>query len=970
MALGTALVQPQVLTRPEPDTEAALIEDVIRLAALFVEDAAAGGVMAEAAAEAAADTGARLEATFTPRLAAAQARLRSLVKEPRAYVDRLVADAETAGDAAAVVALLRGCLGDLARFVDGLTSSTIRTVIGSAKALLETDLGLRPRVLADLTLEFIDALIVRLRQLVPDGPALGRRRRVAAAVLARLRTRLATVTPPEIDVEALAQTIDRWLRGTGLTSALREMSCALDALQAAFTAAEAAGTTVRSIGRPEHHSGLLEPRDWATYSWYASWVLNDEDMPLIGLSEVTQPRKFVEEIQEASNPLKRFLREQFSEPERQVLDSYTDRSVDPDRQVLTTVLGVVNRTMQRQPILETAQGTTRLDEDKLTDDIRNLRRNYRADQDLLMYNRRVLEHAFPKVLDTEHGGFVRWLERLFFAGAIGCNGFTSLTAQPIRIGWPRNQVYVTGDRRLVMCGDKPIHVGDKLHWYDAPIFAEANPGQFHFRFQHVSAKSCEVLAQVLHAAADTGKGVWHVVDLQPGHAVGGGSVAAVEFADVVQQVLLGRPISGYFMEGGPPLRAVGTWLDSALGLKGMITLFSSLQGVVGRDDGELGKYWLTVFLGDALRTAGPVQTVNTLRDLVLSFVTLLNFGGPQDAPSVLPSNPAANHRKQAPLVSLSDTLFAMLLTSRYPRDSYSRNIWDKDGIGDRRLEAMLGYWFGGSLGLGLAAGLSGSLVAQVIAWAEDVKRFFLTGAVSAAKMFVLFWLYNYLFKENDTDGGRYRPGGGSFRGYPPKDSSPYRLPVPGGEEIYVGQANLGLFSHNFITNSNFLTPANGAPQQAYAYDFGHEFHQGVACVRSGVVHWFKEGLDNHSTGEWNSLVVRHATIDPVHDDFGAGPVQTYSVYGHLAKDGVTNAPAFGGIAPTPTVTPVNRGELIALADDTGTSFHNHLHLHVVPDDGTGQPDLNAPSRTIPFVFGDVPGDGVPTSTTWYRSGNA
>jgi hypothetical protein len=360
--------------------------------------------------------------------------------------------------------------------------------------------------------------------------------------------------------------------------------------------------------------------------------------------------------------------------------------------------------------------------------------------------------------------------------------------------------------------------------------------------------------------------------------------------------------------------------------------------------------------------------------LLIEFVTLMNFRGPRDGTSSLPSNPAWNHRKQASFVSLSDTLFAMLLISLYTRDNYSIFLWSEDGIGDRREEMMWGHWLGGSAGLGLSAGLAGSFVAQFIAWAEDFKRFFKTGGVSAAKMFVMYWLYNYVFRENATDDGRYRPGGGNFDGYPDKDRapSPYLLPFAGGTAQYTGQANLGLFSHNFISNSDFVPPINNATQQTYAYDFGHDFGAPVACSRAGVVWSFTQGNADSSTGPWNVIIIRHATIDNERDDFGNGPVQTYGVYGHLANNGVTNAPAFGGTAPTQESvtagagTPVAQGDLIALAGDTGTSFHNHLHMHVLPDDGTGQPNQ---TFAIPFVFQDSPGDGVLKSTTWYRSGN-
>jgi len=286
------------------------------------------------------------------------------------------------------------------------------------------------------------------------------------------------------------------------------------------------------------------------------------------------------------------------------------------------------------------------------------------------------------------------------------------------------------------------------------------------------------------------------------------------------------------------------------------------------------------------------------------------------------------------------------------------------------VESLLGHWFGGSIGLGVASGLSGSLVAQIIAWAEDWKRFFTTAGTSALKMFLLYWVFNYLFKENSTDDGHYLPGGGNFKiGYPDKEkaASPYRLPFPGGVGRYVSQGNLGLWSHNYISNTDFVTPANSSTQQTYAYDFGHDFGENIACARAGTVVSFTDTFPDSNEDNPNVIIIKHATIDAVHDDFGNGPVQTYSRYLHLATNGVTGAPRFASVAASAIVgTVVAQGDLIAKAGDTGMSFHNHLHLHVIPDDGAGNP-LNTLAN--PFVFEDVSGNGVPKSLTWYRSGN-
>ena len=101
MSLATALLQPQILIRPAPDSEAMLIDDVVRLAALFAEDAATGGPMAAAAEAAVFDAGPRLQAEIAPRLATVQAKLRARLNAPRAYVEGIAADAATPGDARA-----------------------------------------------------------------------------------------------------------------------------------------------------------------------------------------------------------------------------------------------------------------------------------------------------------------------------------------------------------------------------------------------------------------------------------------------------------------------------------------------------------------------------------------------------------------------------------------------------------------------------------------------------------------------------------------------------------------------------------------------------------------------------------------------------------------------------------------------------------------------------------------------------
>jgi murein DD-endopeptidase MepM/ murein hydrolase activator NlpD len=243
-------------------------------------------------------------------------------------------------------------------------------------------------------------------------------------------------------------------------------------------------------------------------------------------------------------------------------------------------------------------------------------------------------------------------------------------------------------------------------------------------------------------------------------------------------------------------------------------------------------------------------------------------------------------------------------------------------------------------------------------------------------MVLQFWFLENLQKEGDTDGGTYNPRGpGKFKGYANKDTSPYKLPYAKGEALYCGQANQGLWSHNDLSNT-------GSSQQCYAYDFGHDHRHPVHAARGGIVWAFVENNADNSEASPNMIVIRHNANDAEHDDpFGTGAVTTYARYLHGAQNGITDAFASRGLPPpvpeqtNPGAgTVVNQGDVIMLADDTGLSFHSHLHMDVMMDmSGTviapgGVP--SGPGTTgIPFVFREVRGDGRPLNLTWYESDN-
>lgn len=973
MALGTALLQPYAIGRDSPDPMLGLAEDIARLIAIFTEDALAEGPLAKEAQAAAEEVGQTIVTWFTDtgadnqtRQARALARLNARFMPIRAFVQGLIDDTATAeADPSLVVGLIRQLLTLARSATDATTLPAIRSELEFVKSLIEDDLGFGPDFLAARIAEYITVLRRRLSDLPAPTDAQARRRiHLARVTLARLGLRTHLLVPPGFEVEPMARGLHRLLQSSGVQDVLREAGCALDGIEKVLNAAIAAGEAVATAPQPVG-AGVVPRPDAAEYSYFASFVLQDEDLPLIGLSELDTPETFLTTFRTSTNPVIVAIRQEMTDSERDPLDTFTGGEPDHDR--LLGILAALNRIIQNRPILDLGDETL-IAEDDLPDNIKDLRSSYRDDQDLFLYNRRVVEHVFGGRVESLDADSTRWFGR-WAAGTFK---------------WPHHQVYVTGDRKFVMCDDMPMHAGSDVKWFQAPIFAGHIRHGLWFSFDHAKPEFCEIWTQVWSLLADAAKAIWHTLEIQPGHEAQNATVCAIEYADLVQQMLLGKPLSAHLIEGNPHLRRWGKSMDSFVGLKGIATFGASFQNLQSDAPTEKFRHWITVLMGDVFRTLGPIQMSNALRDLMVGFVVLLNFGGPRDGPSTLPSDPARNHQKQEPFVAFSDSMFAMLLISLFPQDNYSIMLFnrDRDDLEDQRTSAMAVHWLAGGVGMGLLAGLTGSLVAQIIAWAEDFKRFFITGGISAAKMFGLYWFYLYIFRENATEGGRYRAGGGNFRGYPDRETSPYLLPYPAGVARFCGQANLGLFSHNNITNSDFDTPANNAVQQAYAYDFDHDFREPIACSRGGVVWAFQEGMGDSTTGAWNFLTIRHDTVDNEHDDFGNGPVQTYSVYGHLSQNGVTNAPLFGGTTPTPESTnpgagtAVSQGDLIALAGDTGMSFHNHLHMHVLPDDGTGAPST---VFAIPFVFRDMRvgilpvnsflNDGVLKSTTWYESRN-
>jgi hypothetical protein len=956
MTIGSVLVQPQRITRVSVDADARLIDDVTRMIAFLVEDMAREGPVAQALLDAAAAVGPRLQQELETRLRNVAATLRiraqAFVSSFEAFGDDIAAVGQDPARATVLAGRLLTMLSD---GLETLTYPGLRERVQFVADLLERDLGLSAAFIEAQIVLFLNDAGDRIAALDDGGDdSVRRQRRVCAATFRRLgRFLQANFHFPGLDVDGLARALYNLLRQAGVEEVVRQARCALSEFETALNGARALGAALPDIGaRSVGAAALVELSGQPVYAWYPSWLLGDEDLPLLGLSSFKNAARLIVKIRDNASPLAVCLREQVTAAHLERLAGVAE-GTEPTEEQKLIVLAVLNKVIQGGLIYDSERFPSVTLPAGLAEDQRKaIEKN-----DVLLANRRFVCHVLSDDLKDASGGFVRWLERT----ALGV------------IDWPRNQVSVSADRRFIMCDDMPLLMGENLNWYDAPIFSTSENGQTFWIFEHISPNVCEGFAHHLAWPATLGKAVWHLVQIildQPGHRVGSSIAVSLEFAEALNQLIFGRPVNGYAIGGW------GKWLSSGvIGPRAVAIFGGSFQGThTAATGGNIFLFWLTMILGDAIRTAGPAGLINTGRDVVLSILTLINFGGPRDGPSTMSDHPAQNHLKEGPIDSLVGTLYMMWLLHYYRREDHSIFIWSRGGIGDRR-ERAFALWLGGGIGMGIFAGFTSSLVSQILAWGEDWALLGRTIGLSSLRMVLLFWFFEYFQKEGDTDDGTYNPRGPRpFNGYPNKDTSPYRLPFPRGVALYCGQGNQGLWSHNDIMNI-------GAPQQCYAFDFGHDHQQVITASRGGIVWAFNENNPDDSTAAWNAITILHDANDAEHDDpFGTGPVTTYAVYGHGAFNGITNAFASRGLPP-PTqesVTPgggtrVNQGDAIMLADDTGVSFHSHLHMHVMMDtSGTvvAPGAANGPGNTgIPFVFREVRGEGRCINLTWYESEN-
>jgi murein DD-endopeptidase MepM/ murein hydrolase activator NlpD len=183
------------------------------------------------------------------------------------------------------------------------------------------------------------------------------------------------------------------------------------------------------------------------------------------------------------------------------------------------------------------------------------------------------------------------------------------------------------------------------------------------------------------------------------------------------------------------------------------------------------------------------------------------------------------------------------------------------------------------------------------------------------QMFLVAWFAPYLLFVLFFTGPK------NLNEYPPKQSSPYKLPWKGGVKRFVAQGNRSFTSHRDFNE--------------YAWDFVMPNGTEILAARDGIVS--KIEVDFEGIG------VNSNIIELEHED------GQRSGYAHIAKNG----------ALVKLGEKVKQGQPIALSGMVGQTIFPHVHFFVTNKERTS---------SIPVTFADVD-EGIPRAGRIYVSGN-
>lgn len=361
-------------------------------------------------------------------------------------------------------------------------------------------------------------------------------------------------------------------------------------------------------------------------------------------------------------------------------------------------------------------------------------------------------------------------------------------------------------------------------------------------------------------------------------------------------------------------------------------------------------FWLLLALSDWINALGDALLPGALRDALLSMLTVANYEPPAAGGDATRPDNRGEVDGIVGLANFASTYF-------YVKAVFSKNDYGFLGGGAQVAKLIFVYDLFGAFMFGAVGGFLGTLAA----WA--IGGIFAGGSVVDGKVLgvtVLKTAINsasplsflpalYAFKENDTSGGTWNLAGPDFAGYPANGASPYLLPWSKGRSIMCFQGNQGFFSHN----------ATNPVPQVYAYDLMLDKGDQILAARPGTVvdyfDWVPDGSHSSTnttpTGSpvpvsgqtqadtWNFVAIRHDREGPpnaTHDVAAGGtPARTVAIYGHGLQGSVRTQFLARGVAPANIIgSVVAQGQPVMRADNTGSSFCNHVHMEVRPEPQT------------------------------------
>ena len=594
--------------------------------------------------------------------------------------------------------------------------------------------------------------------------------------------------------------------------------------------------------------------------------------------------------------------------------------------------------------------------------------------------------------------------------------------------------------RRAFTADEVLHQSDTpFEWYQAPQFSGSGPGE-HFSFGLVGPEFLEGWTQATAMLGEGGKMLGHIISASTSPRELGANIplSIWYLARFVAGGAARAPLPSFLTQaagwgvGSQWIYVLVPWLSVILG---------SLEGKhTETTGGNQFMQWITLLGGDALNAFNLHSLSGGAHNLLLSLWTLINQtgrAGPGGDPDPRPHNREAG----GTVTGLVVTLANMLLMRLIPREDYAHPFFPGNakfylywllcaplmGVAGGMV-GTFAVWalsrthdpvqFGKEVGVGALQAFVSFILQQYTEMEGDTDD----------------GRYN---PRLDEDGNAYVPARQPFDAYPPADTSPYLLPYARGTAQFVGQANQGMFSHmrfnslpqiygydfahdfgdevlavrdgtvvdwfdwipddtepDFNQIWDALKQAidwaswggGGEPGQADLVAAGTNPASALVIGPTGVG---QSGIGNVTFGggmitlnfNWNFIVVRHDTQVADHDkDAGGGVVTTYAVYGHGKTRSVRDVFAARGVADPRNIigTAVRQGEVIMHAGDTGTRFHNHLHMHVLgataatPATGPVNSSVLTP-YTLPFVFKEgrhvIGRDGPLRRLTWYTSDN-